>query len=464
MVLNDVLFADMSYEQMIQVMKPKIDGSNHLAEVFHDDPLEFFVMFSSLSAVVGNPGQSNYAVANAYMQTLARRRRKRGLAASTFDIGRVVGIGYVERADPIVKEQLIRQKYLPISETEFHQFFAETILASHPRSKSSPVLTTVNFAAIDGDYRPRWADDPRFSHCIVEDSKDTQAHRNDRKSGIPVIDQLANATTTDEAWEIIKASFAAELRVILQLTDQDIDHHVPLIEHGIDSLIAVEVRSWFVKELKVDIPVLKILGGASIASLSKQVMDQLPKKIMASSGKQASAKAHVSTPPVAIPVSPVKAETPNSSPSSASREVKASSSRSVSSDTDSAGSSASLTEPDTPGIKPPSKAVQPSIRFLKSELLSYAQSRFWFLRLSLQDETTFNVTFYYKVSGNLRIDDLKRAVRAVGSRHEALRTCFVGDTIEEDVAYQKIMGTSALELEHKKIEAIESVTAEYANL
>ena len=205
MVLNDVLLADMSLKQMANALKPKIDGSNYLADAFRDNKLDFFVMFSSLSAVVGNPGQSNYAAANAYMQSLAKQRRKRGLAASTFDIGRVVGIGYVERADPLVKEQLIRQKYLPISESDFHQLFAETILASHPDvNTSSPVLTTAIFSAIDDEYRPRWADDPRFSHCIRADPKTTQVERDNRSNTLPVFDQLASTKNMDEALEILK--------------------------------------------------------------------------------------------------------------------------------------------------------------------------------------------------------------------------------------------------------------------
>jgi hybrid polyketide synthase / nonribosomal peptide synthetase ACE1 len=42
---------------------------------------------------------------------------------------------------------------------------------------------------------------------------------------------------------------------------------MPLIELGMDSLIAVEIRTWFLQELEVDMPILKILGGASVADL-----------------------------------------------------------------------------------------------------------------------------------------------------------------------------------------------------
>lgn len=44
---------------------------------------------------------------------------------------------------------------------------------------------------------------------------------------------------------------------------------------GIDSLIAVEVRSWFLKELNVDVPVLKVIWGASIRDVCRDVLDKL---------------------------------------------------------------------------------------------------------------------------------------------------------------------------------------------
>ena len=55
--------------------------------------------------------------------------------------------------------------------------------------------------------------------------------------------------------------------MILQLGDQPIDHEAPLVELGVDSLVAVEVRLWFLKALKVDIPILKVVGGASLVEL-----------------------------------------------------------------------------------------------------------------------------------------------------------------------------------------------------
>lgn len=82
LVLQDALFENMDLETMEMVLEPKVEGARHLNELFLDQDLDFFVMFSSLVMVGGNPGQSNYSAANAYMRAIAGQRRKRGLAVS----------------------------------------------------------------------------------------------------------------------------------------------------------------------------------------------------------------------------------------------------------------------------------------------------------------------------------------------------------------------------------------------
>lgn len=82
LILQDALFENMELETMQSVLEPKVEGARHLNDLFFDNDLEFFVMFSSLVMIGGNPGQSNYSAANAYMTTVAAQRRTRGLAVS----------------------------------------------------------------------------------------------------------------------------------------------------------------------------------------------------------------------------------------------------------------------------------------------------------------------------------------------------------------------------------------------
>lgn len=247
----------------------------------------------------------------------------------------------------------------------------------------------------------------------------------------------------------------------MHASDQEIDYSAPVIALGIDSLVAVEVRSWFVKELKVDMPALKVLGGGSVSDLSQQALQKLPQNLLSNIEKESIESA---VKQLAMPESKSSESTAASidtaeGSSSPDHETGAEASTEVSSRTSSVGPAGSA----KPGVLTSAAAERPP-PFLKSEQLSFAQSRFWFLRLLLQDQTTFNVSFYFEVKGNLRILNLERAIHVVSSRHEALRTCFVVDEGEADLAYQKITESSLLRLEQKKISRVQDVEVEYAKL
>ncbi|KAJ5559613.1 Nonribosomal peptide synthetase [Penicillium frequentans] len=129
MLLQDKLSSSMDIEDWNMAVKPKIDGSVNLDKCFSTDrSLEFFIMLSSLASVIGNSGQSNYNIGNMYCCSLAGNRRKRGLAASVIDIGKIVGIGYVSRNHK-AQISLRSHKFQPISEPLIHHMFAEEVIS-----------------------------------------------------------------------------------------------------------------------------------------------------------------------------------------------------------------------------------------------------------------------------------------------------------------------------------------------
>lgn len=72
-------------------------------------------------------------------------------------------------------------------------------------------------------------------------------------------------------------SLISKLRASLFLSSNEpLSDKTPLVDLGVDSLVAVDLRTWLLKELKVDMPVLKILGGASTSDLVGDVMERLP--------------------------------------------------------------------------------------------------------------------------------------------------------------------------------------------
>ncbi|WP_017614007.1 type I polyketide synthase [Nocardiopsis salina] len=86
-VLDDATVGTITETTLERVLEPKIDGARHLHDQTRQDPLDFFLMFSSAAALLGNTGQAAYAAANAYLDTLALARRAEGLPALSVQWG-----------------------------------------------------------------------------------------------------------------------------------------------------------------------------------------------------------------------------------------------------------------------------------------------------------------------------------------------------------------------------------------
>ncbi|KAF3766643.1 hypothetical protein M406DRAFT_252003 [Cryphonectria parasitica EP155] len=482
-VLSDTPFDSMSTEMMLRALGPKIGGSNNLDEAFYHDDLDFFILFSSISRVIGTAGQSNYTAANGYMNGLARQRRRRGLAASALDIGLILGIGVAEVAGQHVVDSLQKYGITPLSESDLRLAFAESIYAGHAtmQDKEPGALPaagmTSGLRTITADETDMvWYGNPVFSHLVIENRGEDTGNESKKKAAtVPIWDQMAAAATMEVASEILKESFLAKLRVVLHSTDQDnIASDAPLVELGIDSLVAVEVRSWFLKTLKVDIPVLKLVGGSSLDEICEMALKKLPGDLVAQIGNsRGGGDAAAAVGVGATPPKPVASSQTPAASKSMSSSIEASNSGSDCENASASQKSASAVNTPTSAITP--QTSLPSLRsahkdnsaatkFVKSRPISVGQSRFWFLRLLVQDRTTFNVALKFRLEGNVRVGDLERALRVVTARHESLRTCFVEDEDEADQAFQKVSARSTLRLEHMTVSSVEEVAAVYAQL
>jgi acyl transferase domain-containing protein/NADPH:quinone reductase-like Zn-dependent oxidoreductase len=80
-VLADATIGSLTRSGLDQALAPKVDGAWHLHELTRDLDLSAFIVYSSIAATLGNPGQANYAAANAFLDALTRYRRGRGLSA-----------------------------------------------------------------------------------------------------------------------------------------------------------------------------------------------------------------------------------------------------------------------------------------------------------------------------------------------------------------------------------------------
>lgn len=130
MVLRDVVFEKMTYEQWTDPLRPKVQGSCNLHEYFDsswEGELDFFILCSSVSGVIGNPSQAAYAAGNTYQDALAAYRRAHGLRAVAVDLGimRDVGVLAEKRAESGVLGQW--EDAVGIPEPVFHALIKSVI-------------------------------------------------------------------------------------------------------------------------------------------------------------------------------------------------------------------------------------------------------------------------------------------------------------------------------------------------
>ncbi|KAF9632941.1 hypothetical protein BFW01_g3804 [Lasiodiplodia theobromae] len=446
MVLEDLLFSNMDYETMNKVLRPKVDGSRILDELFPTNDLDFFILFSSLASVTGNYGQSPYAAANSYMCALAHGRRKRGLVASVMNLAGIKGLGYIHRTDETILDRLDTMGYATVSERDFLTFFAECVEAGRPESGRNPELSA-GLQSFDPTYAhaPAWIDNPKFAHY-------RQSQRNSAAAAVdaagrpkdPVKKQLLEVESMEEAEQVLQEAFLATLQQTLKLPDDgSLTADTPVVSLGVDSLVAVDMRSWFANELDLDMPVLKILGGATVAELVEDAVARMSPELV----------------PKAAPAAAVEenAGSDSTSEEESAPENAGSGSEDVSSDDD---NSSVLSEEipalseheaeedeDCSGAKV--EELVPLPTFEKTVPMAYASTRFWFLQQYLDDPTAFNLVFRARITGPLRVHDLQRAASAVAERHEAFRTAFFSG--DDGAPMQGVLPFSSLRLETSNI-------------
>ncbi|MGH3973891.1 MAG: SDR family NAD(P)-dependent oxidoreductase, partial [Pseudonocardiaceae bacterium] len=104
MQLDDASLIELNDDRFRTALSPKMQGAVILDAVTQHRQLDFFVLFSSMAALLGNLGQANYVAGNLFLEALARQRRGCGLPGQAIEWGAISEVGYVARMD--IKEFL----------------------------------------------------------------------------------------------------------------------------------------------------------------------------------------------------------------------------------------------------------------------------------------------------------------------------------------------------------------------
>lgn len=258
MVLDDGLVAGYDAARLGAVMAPKALGALHLHRESDGDPVEHFVLFSSVAQLIGNSGQGAYCAANAYLDGLARHRRARGLP------GLAVAWGVLGDAGVAARSGLVGQ----LEAAGLGAFTtAEALAALGPLLDAAPANVTC--ASIDWD---RWAAGaalartPRFGAVVQA------AGGGDRLS------ELRRALAELPAAErvgFIEARVRAALGTVLRADPATIPTDRSLDGLGVDSLMAVELALGLEQDTGVRLPTTLLMQGPSVTALASQLVKEL---------------------------------------------------------------------------------------------------------------------------------------------------------------------------------------------
>ncbi|OCL10070.1 putative polyketide synthase [Glonium stellatum] len=287
MVLQDGMFEGLTYDKYTTAVNPKMKGAVSLHKALADTPLDFFVMTSSISAVLGNPGQANYCAGNSFLDSLAWYRRKHGLAASSIALPMVLDVGVVaENAD--IEISLGRKGMYGIDEREMLQAFEAGMLQGSPKSSENASLGEAQIVlGLEPAYLAAamtsaqttdayWSNDARLSEIRIAVDALTASSKQEQKRGGGFVETLADKAE-GEAVEAIAQHIIAQCGKILMLPPDNFDTEGSSIaSYGVDSMIGVELRTWLFKELGLEIGFQTLLSPKmDFTALAKMVLVQL---------------------------------------------------------------------------------------------------------------------------------------------------------------------------------------------
>jgi NAD(P)-dependent dehydrogenase (short-subunit alcohol dehydrogenase family)/acyl carrier protein len=273
-VLRDGLLSQLDQTALNTVLRPKMMGSWLLHRLLEDAPLDFFVLFSSAGALLGQPGQGNYAAANAFLDALAHHRKAQGRPALSVNWGAWAELGFADTAGGKrlaarlalvgirsmaprqaleVLERMLRQDAaqvaaVPVDWRQYHQFYSagsESLLLSQVANEETEIQPRV---VLPGEKR-----------------------------------EALFAAEPAERPQLLRSYLSEQVSRVLGLSASRLDVEQPLSNLGLDSLMAVELKNRIAVDLGVNVPMVKFLQGPSVAQAATQILDQLTAEVSASS-------------------------------------------------------------------------------------------------------------------------------------------------------------------------------------
>lgn len=260
-VLDDALLPDQTLDRFRTTLGPKAYGAYHLHRMTAGEDLEFFILYSSASAVLGSPAQANYATANGLLDGLAAYRRSRGLPATAVDFGPWGRGGMATSAAALAN--LSAQGMMPLDPPAALAALGEVV--RHGTGQATVLKANwQRTAKMLGGIRP-----PMLDNVLPRDDAATAADSQ-------LLRQLQD-TPEAQRVDFIAEFLQREVQGFLRLA-QPPAASSRFLDLGTDSLMAVELRNRLYGQFggKFDISPTAVFDYPTIGELAAHLVSQLP--------------------------------------------------------------------------------------------------------------------------------------------------------------------------------------------
>ncbi len=269
-VLQDGLLVQLDAAQLNTVLRPKVIGGWLLHRLLKDAPLDFFVLFSSAGSLLGQPGQGNYAAANAFLDALAHHRKAQGQPAMSINWGAWGDLGFADT--PGGRRLAARLALLGITSMAADNAL-EVLKRLLGQGSIQVMVVPVNWRQYR-EFYPAGSEPPLLFQLAREEADvPRQADGPGDKQGLTSAALLA--AEPGERHQLLESYLSEQVARVLGLSASKLDLQQPLSNLGLDSLMAVELKNRIAVDLGVNVPVVKFLQGFSVDQAVTQVLDQL---------------------------------------------------------------------------------------------------------------------------------------------------------------------------------------------
>lgn len=268
MVLDDALIANLDRDRNRPVIDVKAEGGSTLDRLTREDDLALFLLFSSATTMIGNPGQGNYVAANGYLEGLARARRAAGLPALSIGFGAIADTGFLARnsdVNDILSKRLGRSSLNARDALSF----VERCIVTDPRSVGAAVtiVADLDWTIVSGlpiANQPLFSAVPR--NTVISQGDDGE------QWDLPM---MVSGKPAEEAYSILHRLLAGEIAGLLKVAEDSITPEKALKDIGLDSLMAMELGTGFQQKTGVDIPLAGMGENATVSDIVRKLYEKV---------------------------------------------------------------------------------------------------------------------------------------------------------------------------------------------